>query len=81
MCLTICADGGRCVQVADYAWQCTAEGDFVILFLQTARYLLRRVREIKGTQNVSARRNALYSSLVSPHELVSLIFNKGIATH
>uniref|UniRef100_A0A6A7GC50 Peroxisomal acyl-coenzyme A oxidase 1 isoform X1 n=1 Tax=Hirondellea gigas TaxID=1518452 RepID=A0A6A7GC50_9CRUS len=43
---------GVATQAADYAWQCTAEGDFVILFLQTARYLIQRVRDIKKGDKV-----------------------------
>eukprot|EP00005_Dracoamoeba_jomungandri_P012469 CAMPEP_0174275486 /NCGR_PEP_ID=MMETSP0439-20130205/59850_1 /TAXON_ID=0 /ORGANISM="Stereomyxa ramosa, Strain Chinc5" /LENGTH=726 /DNA_ID=CAMNT_0015367591 /DNA_START=8 /DNA_END=2188 /DNA_ORIENTATION=+ len=38
---------------ADYVWQTTAEGDWVILMLLTARYLLKQVENIKRKKTIS----------------------------
>jgi len=38
-------------QAADYVWQTTAEGDWIILMLQTARFLIKNLVEArKGKQ-------------------------------
>lgn len=38
---------------ADYAWQITAEGDWIILILQTARFLMKKLKLVmSGEENV-----------------------------
>eukprot|EP01083_Nonionella_stella_P291375 991488_1 len=54
---------GVAAQSVDYAWQCTAEGDFVILILQTARYLLKKVRQIKAGEPVLSPKFAYLNAL------------------
>lgn len=33
---------------ADYVWQTTAEGDFIVMLLQTARYLMRQLTAVSA---------------------------------
>eukprot|EP01012_Entosiphon_sulcatum_P053751 TRINITY_DN7403_c0_g1_i1.p2 TRINITY_DN7403_c0_g1~~TRINITY_DN7403_c0_g1_i1.p2 ORF type:complete len:641 (+),score=126.22 TRINITY_DN7403_c0_g1_i1:2482-4404(+) len=38
---------------ADYVWQVTAEGDYVVLLLQTARFLVKSLQQAKAGQPLS----------------------------
>eukprot|EP01059_Diplonema_ambulator_P035054 TRINITY_DN8143_c0_g1_i2.p1 TRINITY_DN8143_c0_g1~~TRINITY_DN8143_c0_g1_i2.p1 ORF type:complete len:802 (+),score=306.11 TRINITY_DN8143_c0_g1_i2:233-2407(+) len=37
----------------DYVWQATAEGDLIVMLLQTARFLLKSLAAARGGENVS----------------------------
>ncbi|KAJ3050486.1 acyl-Coenzyme A oxidase, partial [Quaeritorhiza haematococci] len=39
-------NSGIAMGAADYVWQITAEGDYILLTLQTARYLLKSVKAV-----------------------------------
>ena len=36
-----------CVCTADYLWQTTAEGDWIVLMLQTARFLIKSLNQAR----------------------------------
>jgi len=38
---------------ADYVWQTTAEGDFLVLMLQTARFLMKTLHDVRTSQGAA----------------------------
>ena len=45
---------GVAALAADYVWQCTAEGDFVVMLLQTARFLMKSVEDARAGKKLTA---------------------------
>jgi len=52
-------DSGIAALSVDYAWQATAEGDFVVMLLQTARFLLKCVAQARRGMSVPGFANYL----------------------
>lgn len=44
---------GVAALAADYVWQTTAEGDFIILILQTARFLMKTLKKVRQGEEPS----------------------------
>ena len=52
-------NSGVAAMSADYVWQTTAEGDFIVMLLQTARFLMKQLNDVARRGQVSAERECL----------------------